>query len=146
MRMCQVFIFLKSRYLSVSCCLRNDYIFYNFFYRKNTISITLQISVHIYKACKEQDDLTEQTLLFFSFLCFFFIGAHQCMYQASLNKKKYDKYKNSYDLGPDHPACYGKEATCYFLLVIYSLLFEKIVYFVLVILTNNKQKLDYFPN
>ena len=87
MRMCQVFIFLKSRYLSVSCCLRNDYIFYDFFYRKNTISITLQISVHIYKACKEQDDLTEQTLLFFSFLCFFFIGAHQCMYQASLNKK-----------------------------------------------------------
>ena len=102
MRMCQVFIFLKSRYLSVSCCLRNDYIFYNFFYRKNTISITLQISVNIYKACKEQDDLTVQTLLFFSFLCFFFIGAHQCMYQASLNKKKYDKYKNSYDLGPDH--------------------------------------------
>ena len=45
---------------------------------------------------------------------------------------------------PDRLCLWWKIAACYFLLVIYSLFFRKIVNFLLVVLTNNKQKINYF--
>ena len=45
---------------------------------------------------------------------------------------------------PDRLCLWWKIAACYFLLVIYSLFFWKIVNFLLVVLTNNKQKINYF--
>ena len=45
---------------------------------------------------------------------------------------------------PDRLCLWWKIAACYFLLVIYSLFFRKIVNFLHVVLTNNKQKINYF--
>ena len=45
---------------------------------------------------------------------------------------------------PDRLCLWWKIAACYFLLVIYSLFFRTIVNFLLVVLTNNKQKINYF--
>ena len=79
------------------------------------------------------------------------IGLMKNIGEPYIQKRIYrglQKLPNSFSrasYGPDHLCLLWKIIACYFLLIIQSLLFAKIVDFLLVILTNHKHRMYDFP-